>query len=115
VQRYTQDFTNYFSSNVWIPSILLSLFHLLVLSYSATFIIYLLSAGFSLNLITIARALGSVVEISSTVLTLFGVSYLRKHHCQQVPQDEGEDLEALLEDTVIGEGDTETGLERLGL
>jgi iron-regulated transporter 1 len=115
VQRYTQDFTNYFLSDVWIPSIALSLLHLSVLSYSATFITYLLSAGFSLNLITIARALGSVVEISSTVVTPFGVSYLGKHHCQRVPQDEEEDSEALLEDAVFGGSDTETGLERLGL
>jgi iron-regulated transporter 1 len=116
--HYTRDFRQYFSSHVWIPSLALSLLHLSALSYSATFITYLLNVGFSLNLITVARALGSVVEISSTIVTPFGVDYLGKahHHHRLPPQYEEEDSEtALLEGIPEQQGNTETGLERLGL
>lgn len=116
--RHAQDFTQYFSSHVWSPSLALSLLHLSALSYSATFITYLLNVGFSLNLITIARAVGSVVEISSTIVTPFGVDYLGKahHHHRRPPQYEEEDSEsALLEACPEHHGSTETGLERLGL
>ncbi|PVH87242.1 hypothetical protein DL98DRAFT_510104 [Cadophora sp. DSE1049] len=119
--RYAEDFKNYFSSTVWVPSLALALLHLSALAYSATFITFLLSTGFSLQLITIARAAGSLVEISSTVVTPVGVQYLgkAKNHGRFRERDvlsEG-DAETLL--TLDGvsdrEGRTETGLERLGL
>lgn len=119
--RYAQDFRNYFSSTVWVPSLALALLHLSVLAYSATFITFLLSAGFSLQLITIARAAGSLVEISSTVVTPVGVQYLgkAKNHGRFGGRDvlrEG-DAETLLGLSAISdrESSTETGLERLGL
>ena len=59
----------YFTSTVWQPSIAWALLHLTVLAYSASLITYLLSIGLSLNLVTIARASGSIIEVSSTVLT----------------------------------------------
>jgi len=115
--QYAQDLTQYFSSHVWIPSLALSLLHLSALSYSATFITYLLNIGFSLNIITIARAVGSVVEVSSTIVTPLGVSYLGKaHHHRLPPQYEEEDSESVLfEESLEHHGSTETGLERLGL
>ncbi|KAL2067360.1 hypothetical protein VTL71DRAFT_1785 [Oculimacula yallundae] len=121
LQLYTQDFKDYFSSTVWIPSLALALLHLSALSYSATFITFLLSTGFSLQLITIARAVGSVVEISSTVVAPVGVRYLGKarNHGRFRGRDilaEG-DAETLLEFDGVEdrEWSTETGLERLGL
>jgi iron-regulated transporter 1 len=116
--QYMHDFVQYFSSDIWIPSLALSLLHLSALSYSATFITYLLNVGFSLNLITIARAVGSVVEISSTIVTPFGVDYLGKayHHQQHHDVYEEDDSETtLLEQAPEPLGNTETGLERLGL
>jgi iron-regulated transporter 1 len=120
LQKYAQDFHNYFSTNVWIPSLALAFLHLSALTYSATFITYLLSVGFSLDLITIARAAGSVVEISSTVVTPVGVRYLGRavnhgrRNEEQTASDES--TMALLEEGAPDvEGRTETGLERLGL
>ena len=123
LSRYIQDFRNYFCSSVWIPSLSLSLLHLSALSYGATFITFLLSAGFSLDLITIARAVGSLVEISSTVVTPFGVNVLgrAKNHGRLgglvIQRDE--DRDALLDEAGQRpreeEGRTITGLERLGL
>jgi iron-regulated transporter 1 len=126
LRRYARDFSAYFSTSVWIPSLALCLLHLSALSYSATFITYLLSVGFSLNVITLARAIGSVVEISSTIVTPFGVSFLGKprhhHHLQLPSSDNEEDGEespfanmALEEEQVPQRSYTETGLERLGL
>ncbi|KAH7330255.1 Ferroporti-1 [Rhexocercosporidium sp. MPI-PUGE-AT-0058] len=125
LHRYAQDFKMYFSSTVCIPSLALALLHLSALSYSATFITFLLSTGFSLQLITIARAAGSVVEISSTVVTPVGVQYLGKarNHGRFRGRDvlgegDGETLLGLGLDEHGAddrEGRTETGLERLGL
>jgi len=66
----------YLSTPVWAPSMALALLHFSPLSYSATFMTYLLSTGFSLPLITVARAVGSVVEVSSTFVAPFGVQRL---------------------------------------
>ncbi|KAI9644897.1 hypothetical protein NHQ30_006931 [Ciborinia camelliae] len=116
---YREDFSNYFSSKVWIPSLSLSLLHLSALSYGATFITFLLNAGFSLDLITLARAAGSVVEISSTAVTPYGVRQLSKAHGHgryDRLHANGSD-EALLqgESEIDESGRVTTGLERLGL
>ncbi|KIN01949.1 hypothetical protein OIDMADRAFT_161651 [Oidiodendron maius Zn] len=120
IRRYVADFRMYFSSPVWIPSLSLALLHISALAYNATFMTYLLAVGFSLDLITFARAAGSVVEISSTVVTPVGVKYLgnpktQGHH--SISRD-GEDEPAgpLLETPQETDGaKTEMGLERLGL
>jgi iron-regulated transporter 1 len=120
LRLFKGDFMRYFSTKVWVPSLSLSLLHLSALSYGATFITFLLNAGFSLDSITFARAAGCVVEISSTVVTPIGVEYLSKAHGHGLYNGLpiGEDLgEGLLgsdgEDS--GSGKTTTGLERLGL
>jgi solute carrier family 40 (iron-regulated transporter), member 1 len=120
LSRYIQDFKHYFSSKAWAPSLALALLHLSALSYGATFITFLLNVGLSLDLITVARAVGSVVEISSTVVTPVGVQYLgkaRNHGRFRGEIRSSEDSEtALLEsESPDMEGRTETGLERLGL
>ncbi|CAD6447183.1 4ec8d017-a799-404d-8a27-b26c25b000c8 [Sclerotinia trifoliorum] len=120
VRLYREDFQNYFSSKVWIPSLSLSLLHLSALSYGATFITFLLNVGFSLDVITLARAVGSVFEISSTVVTPFGVRHLSKArgHGQYDRLDRSDDSdESLLEEEheIDESGRVATGLERLGL
>lgn len=66
----------YFSSSVWIPSLCVAILHASVLSWSATLFTYLLNAGFSLGLITVARAIGSFFEISSTFIFPWAVRAL---------------------------------------
>ena len=68
----------YFKSDVWIPSIALALLHVSVLSYSATFVTYLLNSGFSLILITVVRATSSIVEVSSTFVAPRSIEYLAR-------------------------------------
>lgn len=122
VRQYLHSFRNYFSSPVWIPSFSLTLLHLSALSYGATFITFLLSSGFSLALITTARACGSLVEISSTLVTPVGVRYLGKAKNHGLIQgrertnaeSEGPLLESAPE-LSESEAVTETGLQRLGL
>ena len=94
--------------------------HLSALSYEATFITFLLSVGFSLDLITVARAAGSIVEISSTIVTPFGVQYLGKarnhgHLHGEVRAGEESETALLRNESPDLKGRTETGLERLGL
>ncbi|RDW94335.1 hypothetical protein BP5796_00098 [Coleophoma crateriformis] len=124
LKGYGQGFKNYFGSSVWIPSMSLALLHMSLLSYGAVFITYLLSVGYSLELITIARAAGSLVEISSTVVTPVGVKLLGKAHdhggrYQQIDEERDDEIndQTILnaEDRPQKPGRTETGLERLGL
>ena len=85
--HYTHSLRAYFSTTVWQPSLALAILHLSVLSYSATFLTYLLDTGFSLVLITVVRALSSVVEVASTLVTPWGVRYLsrsRRRHPSRV-------------------------------
>ncbi|KAL9108614.1 MAG: hypothetical protein Q9187_008269, partial [Circinaria calcarea] len=103
----------YFSTNVWIPSLSLAILHLSVLSYSATFITYLLNTGFSLLLITIARTLSSVVEVSSTFIAPIGVDYLARS--RKSSSQEEESAEELLPEGDLVEKRHGVGLERLGL
>lgn len=58
----------YFTSPILIPSFCVAILHGSVLTYSATLITYLLNAGFSLPLVTVAKAIGSVFEIGSTFI-----------------------------------------------
>ena len=79
---FARDFRLYTTSVVFIPSVSLALLHLSALAYSASLITFLLNVGISLNTITIARTLGSIVEVSSTIVTPIGVDRLSKakHH-----------------------------------
>ena len=86
--RWSGNLRVYFSTDVCIPSLALAVLHTSALSYSATFITFLLNSGFSLLLITIARTIGSCFEISSTFMMPLGVEYLAhtKEITQQIPE-----------------------------
>lgn len=69
---------HYFSIPMWPASIASALLQLTVLAYSATLITYLLEIGFSLSSITIARASGAIMALSSTIITPALVGHMRK-------------------------------------
>jgi solute carrier family 40 (iron-regulated transporter), member 1 len=74
VQDYAVNIRIYFDHSVWLTSMALSILHFSVLNYSATLSTYLnQSAGFSWNLLTVAKALSAVAEIGSTFFTPWGV------------------------------------------
>lgn len=103
----------YFRARVWVPSFALSLLHLSVLSYSATLITYLLNTGISLPVITVARTLGSIVEISSTYLAPLGIRFLARVKAletyRRIPSEVSEGEQEPIN------GDKTVGLERTGL
>lgn len=68
---YPRDFAMYFTtpSAIWIPSLALAMLHFNMLTWRATFITYLLTVGYPLDVITAARTAGSLFEISSTIVT----------------------------------------------
>ena len=102
----------YFSTDVWIPSLSLALLHVSVLTYSATFITYLLNTGFSLMLITLTRGLSSIVEVSSTFVTPISIEYLGRSQKDLIPST---GAEALLLRYDLQERKHGVGLERSGL
>lgn len=78
IRQYFKGLELYFTSPAWIPSFALAMLHFNMLTWRATFITYLINIGYSLNVITVARAIGSIFEISSTVITPRGIVYLGK-------------------------------------
>jgi solute carrier family 40 (iron-regulated transporter), member 1 len=91
---------HYFSLPMWPASISIALLQLTALAYSATLITYLLEIGFSLSAITIARASGSILGLSGTIITPIAVTYLKKRYTQKL-QPRGERNE---EDDKAAEG-----------
>lgn len=119
IRQYVKDFEHYFSSTVWVPSLALAVLHISALAYSATLITFLLNSGLSLGMITIARAAGSIVEISSTVVTPLGVKHLSKakNRGRFLPSDITEEGIIPSMDVLVDteEHGTEIGVFRLGL
>lgn len=105
VQDYIINIRIFFDNSVWLPSMALSILHFSVLNYSATLSTYLnQSAGFSWNLLTIAKGLSAVAEIGSTFFTPWGVRQTGKlwaRHEQAISDSRvasigGDDSEGLL-------------------
>ncbi len=132
IRRYFKGLEMYFDTPVWIPSMALALLHFNVLTWRATFITSLINVGYSLNVITVARAAGSVFEISSTLVTPRGIEYLGRspHHRRRssmpsVMTEEDEARVGLIgerEDEINGDDHDRTldlqtivGLKRFGL
>jgi len=109
---FAQDFRLYLLSIVFVPSLALALLHLSALAYSASLITFLLNVGITLNTITIARAIGSIVEVSSTIVTPIGVHRLSqaKNHGLFYEQLDSDAVEV-----AAGNKGSEVGLFRLGL
>jgi len=113
VREYFRGIEMYFSTAVWIPSFALAMLHFNMLTWRATFITYLINVGYSLNIITIARTIGSVFEVSSTVITPRGIVYLGKTGTRR---QRGEESGAsLVYEEHEAEEATVVGLQRLGL
>ncbi|KAI0009097.1 Ferroporti-1 [Xylariaceae sp. FL0662B] len=120
-RRYFRGFEMYFSTAVWIPSVALALLHFNMLTWRATFITYLINIGYSLTVITVARAIGSLFEITSTVITPRGVEYMgranNRHTLSSGVDGEDESSVGLIAGSQEVTRDTETviGLQRFGL
>ncbi|KAI5919247.1 Ferroportin1-domain-containing protein [Camillea tinctor] len=121
LRQFFKGLELYFSTPVWIPSMALALLHFNMLTWRATFITYLINIGYSLTVITVARAIGSVFEISSTVITPRGIEYMGKaHHHGYSPVTRDDDDEAgvrlITDDREENRNvQTLTGLQRFGL
>jgi len=108
----------YFSTTVWLPSLSLTLLHFSALSYAATFVTWLLGSGFSLLAITIARTIGSCVEVSSTFVAPFGIDRLAQTKEKETVsrnETDWQSIQGLLNSDVTSEQEHITGLARSGL
>ncbi|KAI1339599.1 hypothetical protein F5Y15DRAFT_78269 [Xylariaceae sp. FL0016] len=119
VHHEIKSFRMYFTSSVWVPSVALALLHFNMLTWRATFITYLINVGYSLAVITIARGIGSLFEITSTVLTPRGIRLLGKtgYRRSRRADDYEESGVGLMSENQEGVQDAETltGLQRVGL
>lgn len=97
----------FLSSTVCIPSICVAILHASVLSYSGTFTNYLLNAGFTLGVVTVAKAIGSVFEIASTVVFPHAVGKLSstKATAQLESYDMREPNQTEVRESLLEDGD----------
>lgn len=95
---------HFFSFPMWPASVSIALLQLTVLAYSATLITYLLEIGFELSSITIARASGAILALSSTIITPWAVNFLRERNNRRAiggqSQDDDEGSEGRIVRTV---------------
>ncbi|KAJ9602313.1 hypothetical protein H2200_013168 [Cladophialophora chaetospira] len=74
VQDHIEGLQYYFGTTVWLPSLVVAVMHASVLAWSGTLITWLLNENFSLGEITVAKGVGSVFEIGSTLMFPWAVS-----------------------------------------
>ncbi|KIN01571.1 hypothetical protein OIDMADRAFT_121292 [Oidiodendron maius Zn] len=74
---------HYFSMPIWPASIAEALAQMTVLAYSSTLVTYLLEVGFSLNVVTVARASGTIMALASTIIGPMVVNLIRKRRSRQ--------------------------------
>ena len=79
LQSNLDNLSYFFSSPLWIPALGVAMLHASVLNYGNTVITWLLNAGFSVNLVTVAKASGSIFEMGSTVVFPFAIRLLISH------------------------------------
>lgn len=76
IRTFIEGLHYFFSTPLWLPAMCMGLLHASVLNFGGTLVTYLLNAGFSLNLVTIAKASGSLFDFGSTLVFPLGVSIL---------------------------------------
>ena len=85
---------HYFSMPIWPASIAGALAQMTVLAYSSTLVTYLLEVGFSLNVVTVARASGTIMALASTVIGPMAVNFIRRKSRQSLNRNTtGDDVE----------------------
>lgn len=82
---------HYFSMPVWPASMAEALAQMTVLAYSSTLITYLLAVGFSLTAVTVARATGTIMALSSTVIAPVVVNFTRRRKSRQAQDNRTSD------------------------
>ena len=78
IRDHVQGVYYYFGTTVWLPSLCVAVLHGSVLAWSGTLITWLLNAKFTLNEVTIAKGVGSLSEIGSTLVFPWAVAVLTK-------------------------------------
>ncbi|KAI3332694.1 Ferroportin1-domain-containing protein [Ustulina deusta] len=119
LRQYFQGLGMYFNTSVWMPSFALAMLHFNMLTWRATFITYLINIGYSLTTITLARTIGSVFEVSSTIITPRGIVYLGKNSRHGAASGDESNVSLLREEPQqeepTSDAQTIVGLQRLGL
>ena len=102
LRHYVESLRQYFGTTVWIPSLATTGLHFSVLSFSSTFVVFLMDSGFTANIITIAEIAGAVLELSSTIVFPWGVRVLSARHATYAPlsddlDEQGETIQVYTE------------------
>ena len=76
VVEYRRSLAQYFTTEVWMPSLAIAGLHFSILTFSSTLIVFLVNSGFSMTLITWAEVLSAVFEMTSTFIFPWAVRAL---------------------------------------
>ena len=89
---YARSLHQYFSSDVWMPSVAVTSLHFSVLSFSGLLTVFLLQSGFSTRLIMWGEVFSAIFELSSTFVFAWGVRLLsvRVHEYVTLRDAEGD-------------------------
>ncbi|MCJ1331041.1 hypothetical protein MMC10_007728 [Thelotrema lepadinum] len=66
----------FFTTSIWLPAVCVALFHASILNWGDTIVTWLLNGSYSVNVVTIARATGSICDLGSTVVFPLAVNFL---------------------------------------
>ncbi|CAF9938656.1 hypothetical protein IMSHALPRED_001040 [Imshaugia aleurites] len=91
--QYGRSLQQYFSTEVWMPSLAMSTLHFSILTFSSTLIVFLVNSGFSMTLITCAEVLSAAFEMSSTFLFPWAVRVLGNRHPTYIPLSPDDEID----------------------
>lgn len=97
VHDYGSSLRNYFTTEVWMPSLAMTGLHFSVLNFSSTLIVFLVQSGFSMRLIIWAEVSSATFELSSTYIFPWAVRFLSAQRTEYLPlADENDDVTSTL-------------------
>ena len=116
---YVQSLKQYFSTDVWMPSVAMTSLHFSVLAFSGILTVFLIQSGFSVRLIMWGEVVSAIFELSSTFVFPWGVRFFSARAAEYVALHNGEegyvsDGDDALED-IPGAVDQSIGASKLGL
>ena len=116
---YIQSLKQYFSTDVWMPSIAMNGLHFSVLAFSGILTVFLIQSGFSVIMIMWGEVVSAIFELSSTFVFPWSVNLLSVRKTEYVALQSGEEASSSDEGDGLGDlpvpVDQSIGSSRLGM
>ena len=118
VRTYLSSLEQYFSTEVWMPSLAMTSLHFSVLVFSGILTVFLLQSGFSAKLIMWGEVFSAIFELSSTYIFAWGVRFFSVRRDEYITlrglEDFDADSDSGAADDATKVADQKTGASKLG-